>query len=364
MATSSILTEEQMTLVKPDEGIMINREENAEATFDRQALRQEFAPVRQLDAGTRYVEEGGATFLSAESDMPGGPTGIGESFGNVELVRVVGGTQYIPRYTHGFTIEDEDREVDDSFVSDMRDGILELFDVQADLAFLQGLDHEDGTAVFKGVFEWLEDNMPSGNVIDCSGYDPSSGDLGGVQANIITQKAYEKIDKLYMDTTWDIAAAKPVIWAYWNQYGTFDGAIVQSQWELVSADENEQAVGVQRRLTVPPKIGVPTAPGESGSLTFSIDFPSRTNDSYSSPLSDAKDDVMYLIPNHGGDFYELYEQGSPDVRGPLEKDGFRERFEYKWRAGVVYGQNGHKTDTDIARDVVKLENVTALFDNA
>jgi hypothetical protein len=360
--TSSVLNEDQLTMVKPDEGVMIDRDEEGIRGFDRAAIRQEFAPVRELDAGTKYIEEGQATFLDTDTNMPEGPAGIGESVGNIELVRVVGGQQEIPKYVHGFSLDVEDREVDDSFVMDMRDGILRLFDVQADYAFLQGLDREDGTTVFKGVFQWLQDNMPADNIIDCSSYDPSAGDLQGVPANIVSQVAYGKVTGNYVETTWDLAVAKHEVWSEWNQLGTFDGAMVQSQWDLMQADDNEAGVGVRRRVLLPDDIGLPSAPGQDGSLTFSIDMPTRQNTGYSSPLADASDDAMFLIPQHDGDFYELYEQGSPDVRGPIEKEGWKERFEYKWRAGVVYGQNGHKRDTNIAIDTIKLENPTALFD--
>lgn len=366
MASSTILTQEQMSLVKPEHGVMIERGEGNANGFDRESIRSEYAPIRELESGTRYVEEGSATFLHADTDFPTAPTSVGESFGNVELVREVGGTQFIPRYTHGFTYDTEDGEVDDSFLAEMRDGILRLFDVQADYAFLQGMDREDGTAVFDGVFKWLEDNMPSENFIDCSNYDPSAGDLSGVPANIVLQEAYQKVTGHYVETQWDMAVAKHPVWSEWNQVGTFDGAVLQSQWEIMQATDDAD-VGVSRRHLLPNKIGLPTAPSQSGELQFNIDFPARTNSTYDSDIGDLSefeddDDVMYLIPNHGGDFYELYEEGTPDVRGPLEKDGFRERFEYKWRGGVVQGQNMQKRDTDVALDTIKLENVTALFD--
>lgn len=362
MATSSILNEDQLTLTKPDEGVMIERGMGNTDGFDRTAIRQEFAPVQALDAGTKYIEEGRTTFLDGETNMPEGPAGIGESLGNVELVRVVGGQQEIPKYVHGFSLDVEDREVDGSFVADLRDGILELMDVQADYAFLQGLDREDGSAVFKGVFDWLQDNMPADNIIDASTYDPSAGDLQGVPANILSQVAYGKVSGHYVETQWDVCAAKHEVWADWNQLGTFDGAVVQSQWDLMQADDNEAGVGVNRRMLLPDEIGLPTAPAQDASLSLDIDFPARQNSTYTSPLADASDDAMFFIPNHGGDFYELYEQGAPDVRGPLEKEGWKERFEYKWRAGVVYGQNGNVRDTDVALDAIKIENPTALFD--
>lgn len=354
-----------MTLIKPDEGVMIGRDLEGFEGFDRSAIRQEFAPVQAIDPGTRFVEEGDATFLRAHSDMPGVPTGLGESFGNVDLVTVTGGTQPLQRWTHGFSIDVEDREVDTSFIRESRDAILELFDLKADYVFLQGLDREDGTTITKGLFQWLEDNMDSANILNAADYDPSAGDLQGIPANIVKQKAYELISGAYVtdtDPRWDIAVAKHPVWAYWNQMGTFDGATIQSQWELMQADADSASVGVGRRMLLPDSLSLPTAPGDDD-IDLAVDFPARTNSSYTSPLSDASDDVMYLIPDHGGDFYELYEQGSPDTR-VIEVEGWKERVEYKWRAGVVQGQNRHRGDTTVAKDVVKIENVTALFDNA
>lgn len=366
--TSSVLNEEQLTLMKPDEGIMTRRGEGVNAPRDMNQLRTELAPVQEIDSGTRYVEEGSATFINHESDMPTGPSGIGETVGNVDLVRVVGGRQQLQRYTHGFTVDIEDEEVSNSWVTEARDAILTLFDLEADRVFYKGLDAEDGTTVVKGVFNWLEDNMPSSNIINCADFDPSSGDLGGVPANIVKKEAYSYTEGIYANNQWDVAVAKPPVWAYWNELGTFEGATIESQWEMIAA-EDDADVGVDRRFNLPNDIGIPHAPGEDSSLTFDVDLPTRTNTTYTSPLAsrsdyEASDDAMYLIPDHGGDFYELYEEGSPEVRGPLEKEGWRERFEYKWTAGVVQGQNGHLTDTDKARDVIKLENVTALFDNA
>jgi hypothetical protein len=356
--TSSVLNEDQLTMMKPDAGIMIQRGEGETDGFDREAIRQEFAPVRTIDPGTKYIEEGQTTFLDQGTDFPEGPAGLGESLGNVELVRVVGGQQEIPKYVHGFSLDVEDREVDDSFVADMRDGILRLMDVQADYAFLQGLDREDGSTVFKGVFQWLQDNMPSSNIIDCSTYDPPAGDLQGVPANIVAEVAYQEVSGHYVTTTWDLAVAKHPVWAKWNQLGTFDGAVVQSQWDLMQADDNEAGVGVNRRILIPDQVGLPTAPQQDNSLTLDISMPSLSN---SSTTSLGDDDAMFLIPEHNGDFYELYEQPAPDIRGPLEKEGWKERFEYKWRAGVVFGQNQNKRDTDKAIDTIKLENVTDLF---
>jgi hypothetical protein len=355
--TTSVLNKKQLTVLKPDENLMFDRE-----GFDRAGIRREYAPINALSPGQRYIEQGDATFMSPDSDFPEAPTSVGESFGNVTLERVTGKVEEIPRYTGGFHLDVEDQDVDMSHVTNMRDGIMELFDIQADYAFLQGLSREDGSTVFKGVFQWLQDEMPTSNIIDCSNYDPSSGDLQGVPANIITQIAFDKVSGEYVgneNMSWDLAVAKPEVWAYWNQYGTFDGAVVQSQWELVDAAENDMQIGVRRRNNVPREIGL-RGPPDRSDLQLSVDMPSRANSGYSSPLSDAKDDVMFLIPQHNGDFYELWEEGSPDHR-VIEKEGWKERHEYKWRAGVTQGMT-HKRSGKIAVDAIKLENVTALFD--
>lgn len=361
--TTSILNQKQQTVIQPDEELMFDRQ-----GFDRRNIRLDFAPQRAIEPGTKFIEQGDAVFMHPESDTPTAPTSVGEVFGNVDMVRVVGGTQEIPRYTHGFHVDVEDEEVDMAAerMAEMRDGIMELFTIEADLAFLTGLNDEAGNTIFKGVFTWLEDNMPSENVINCNNFDPSSGDLNGIPANIVKQEAYSKVTGEYVETQWDLAVAKHPVWAEFNQLGDFSGASVESHWEMVQASDDDADVGINRRILLPNKTGLRGPPG-GGDLRFDVTFPTRTNSSFDSDLSDLTDftdddDVMYLIPNHGGDFYELHEQPSPDVR-EVDKEGWKRRIEYKWRAGVVQGQT-HKRDSNIAQDAIKLENVTALFDNA
>ena len=362
MATSSILTEKQQSLVKPDEDIMFDRE-----SFDRSGVRTEFAPIQALDPTERYVEQGDAMFVHPESDYPTGDSTVGEVVGNLDLVRAVGENQYIPRYTHGFHLDTEDvtdGNLSDADVQAMRDAIIELFDIRADYAFLQGLERPNGDSIHQGVFEWLDGQMPADNIIDCSDYDPSAGDLQGVPANIIKRVAYSQVTGEYVQGQWDLCVAKHPVWSRWNELGTFDGATVESQWMMVDASDDAE-VGVNRRIRLPNFMGMRAPPSMDESLQLDIDYPARQNQGYDSPISEEgdyedRDDVMYLIPNHGGDFYELYEQDSPDHR-MLEKEGWKERHEYKWRAGVVQGQT-HKRASPIAEDAIKLENVTALFE--
>lgn len=361
--TTSVLNEKQQTVLQPDEDLMFDLQ-----GFDYDMIRQDFAPVRPLQDGEKFIEQGDAMFMDPNlTDYPDGPSSVGEVLGNVDLVRVVGAKTEIPRYTAGFHVDTEDNAVDTRIVQQKRDAIMELFQKQADFAFLQGLSDETGTNVFKGVFKWLDDNVPSNNIIDCSTFDPSAGDLDGVPANIVLQEAYSKVTGEYVGTSgqWELAVAKHPVWAEWNQVGTFDGAVVQSQWEIMSATDTA-GVGVRERIVLPNKIGFRGPPG-GGDLRRDITFPTRTNTGFDSDLSDLSgftddDDVMYLIPEHNGDFFELHEEGTPHHR-MIEKEGFKEKHEYRWRAGVTQGIT-HKRDSDIAQDAIKLENVTALFDNA
>jgi len=364
MATTTVLNEEQLEIVTPDENLMFDR-----LGFDRRTLRDEFAGRTSIEPGTEYVQQGNARYIHPDSDMPHGPSARGEVLGNIDLVQETGTRITIPRYTHGFTYQTEDGEpnVDMNILQSYRQGIAELFDLQADVAFFNGLQDEAGNDVFKGVFQWIDDNIDDNNIVNANDYDPSSGDLQGVPANIIKQVAFKQVGGRYVTAQWDLAVAKPEVWADWNQLGTFDGSGLRSQWDVVQADPDSENVGVNRRILLPHNIGLQAPANLDEDLNFSIDFPSRTNSTYSSPFAtdgnsdtSASDDAMYLIPEHNGDFYELYEEPSPERRGPIEKEGFRERVEYKWRGGVVQGLSYRAEGK--AFDAVKIENVTALFD--
>lgn len=356
MTTTSFLTEKQQTLLQPDEELMFERKFR-----DRAALRRELAPVTELPMGDRYVEEGDSTYVDAHSDMPTVDTGIGEQLGNVDVVRYTGDRVRVPRMAHGLTVEEEDLEVEGGAeeLRRERDTVMELFDVQADLQFLLGITDEEGNTVQPGVFDWIDSNIAADHVIDASSFDVDA-DLNGQAANIIVQEAYSRTEGEYIDTTWDMAVAKHPIWSNWNQIDDNSGESLASQWVDIDNSDQFLGVGVENTLNYPESHGLRTAPDQPDSLRFDLEFPSRTNSGYSSPLSDASDDAMYLIPDHGGDFWELYEQPTVDQRdSPIQLEGFRERYEYKWRAGQVFNF-GHRNEDNLY-DLIKIENVTSLF---
>ncbi|MCT4574273.1 hypothetical protein N3930_45910, partial [Bacillus thuringiensis] len=67
----------------------------------------------------------------------------------MEIIHETGVDAELPRYTNGFTHELEDDDVDPSYVNRLMQVVMELFDVQADLAFMLGLEDEYGNTVLQ-----------------------------------------------------------------------------------------------------------------------------------------------------------------------------------------------------------------------
>lgn len=346
MATTTFLSKEEQRLLQPDDDSMLERKGR-----DRRGIRRELAPTTEMPRGTRYVEEGEGVYASADTDMPTTETSVGEVLGNVDIVRYIGNQVRVPRMTHSLSVDAEDLEIEgaEEKVRRSRDVLMETFDIQADLQFLNGITDEAGNTVQPGLFSWLDANIPSENVYDASTYDVSA-DLNGHQANLIVQEAYSNTSGEYADDSWD-----HVIWdhtsrAQWNQIDNNSGVSQASQWLDLGSDAanvGQSLVGDQ--VLIPNTIGLPTAPDQPDSLQFDVNFPS---------------DTMYLIPDHGGDFYEMFEQPEPSlIDEPIRKNGGRQEYEYYWRAGQAFGFNAHDLDneTDKAKDVVRIDNVSAMF---
>jgi hypothetical protein len=361
MATTSFHTEEDFTeLVAPDEDVMLERRGR-----DRRGLRREIAPLTELERGTRKIEEGDGMYVDAKSDMPEGTTSVGEVLGNVDIVRYVGDDVLIPRMTHGLTVDAEDLEIDNAQnkVSRAQDALMEMFDIQADLQFLLGITDEEGNEVQPGVFDWLDDNIPSGNVINAGAteYDSFRLSNDGQPSNIIQRAAYETTEGIYADDAWDFAMYDHGVRALWNTIDANSGVQLKSQF--MDLGDDAQGVGssiVGGEFLIPSKTGLRTAPDAADTLQFDItgNLPTATNGD--------NDDVMYLIPDHGGDFFEVYEHPEPTlIQEPIRKNGGALEYEYYWRAGQAYGFGSHETDDgaggSVAHDVVKIENVSTLF---
>lgn len=347
---SRVNQEEFLEVAQPDEDIMFEPEGR-----DRRGLRYEFSPVERVSAGDRYVTKGDAPFVHPDSDLPFGDSGLGESTGNVDMVVEKGTPRELFRTTHGFTVDMEDEQVDESLVSENRDAVLNLLDLQADAHFLNGVDDgASGDELREGVLQWLHDN--SEDIIDADSYDVDV-DLNGVPANIIAREAYGSTSGEYVDNQWNAAISNHSVWSYWNQIGNNDGAGQQSQWESLSSDG--AGVGVGRQVGLPDYMSVRTAPSLGGNIQIDVEYPTRNNSSPSTSAVDEDSDVMFLLPDHGGDFFQLYEMGSP-MTNSVEKEGFKRRVEYLWRYGHVF-DNSFKASSGAGTDIVKIENVSTLF---
>jgi len=62
MTSTSFFTEKVQTLLEPDEDLMLEREGR-----DRRALRRELAPLTEMPAGERYIEEGDGMYVSPDT---------------------------------------------------------------------------------------------------------------------------------------------------------------------------------------------------------------------------------------------------------------------------------------------------------
>lgn len=359
MATTSFHTEEDFTeQVAPDEDVMLERRGR-----DRRGLRREVAPLTEMERGTRKIEEGDGVYVDAKSDMPTGTTGVGEVLGNVDIVRYIGDEVLIPRMTHGMTVDAEDLAIGNANekVNRAQDALMEMFDIQADLQFLLGITDEEGNQVQPGVFEWLDNNIPADNVINAGDYTADYSISNGQPSNIVQRVAYETTEGIYADDSWDFAMYPHNVRALWNTIDSNSGATIKSQF--MDLGDDAQGVGssiVGGEFLIPSQTGLRTAPDQPDTLTFDItgNLPTASNGN--------DDDVMYLIPDHGGDFFEMYEQPEPTmIQEPIRKNGGALEYEFYWRAGQAFGFGSHETDDgaggNVAHDAVKIENVSALF---
>lgn len=360
MATTSFHTEEDFTeQVAPDEDVMLEREGR-----DRRGLRRELSPTTEMERGTRKIEEGDGYYVDSKSDMPTGTTGVGEVMGNVDIVRYTGDDVEIPRMTHGMTVDAEDLDIGgaNDKVQRSQDALMEMFDIQADLQFLLGITDEEGNQIQPGVFHWLDANMPDENVINAGNHTSDYSISNGQPSNIIQRVAYGKTEGIYADDGWDTIAMTHGVDALWNTIDDNSGVSLKSQWaDLEDDNRNVGSSVVNDMFKLPRYTGIKTAPDASDTLQFDLH-----DEALPAAQNGADDDVMYLIPDHGGDFFSVYEQPEPTmIQEPIRKNGGQLEYEFYWRAGQAFGFGSHQTDDgqggSVAHDAIKIENVSALF---
>jgi len=175
---------------------------------------------------------------------------------------------------------------------------------------------------------------------------------GGIPANIIVGDAYGLTSGEYADDGWDYAVWQHDTASLWNRVDNNSGAVQKSLWlDLESDSANVGSSVVNDAVTIPQQTGIRTAPDQPDTLRMPYTFPN---------------DTMYLVPQHDGDFFQMYEQDGPTmIDEPIRKNGGKIEYEYYWRAGQAFGFGSHRNDDGSgdgeALDAVKITNVSTLF---
>lgn len=350
-STSVFKTEEVREAATPDENVMLERKGFQTRGFRRE-LGPDLLPVNNIGSGVRELERGNAMYADAEGDFPLAPTAIGETGGAVGIEETRGTKFELYRAAHHLGVNIEDREVNADQMSEKVRQIMELFDIQMDKWVFDGITDENGNTKRNDIFSELKTGIPSGRTIDCSGLSLSN-DLNGVEANVFRQEAYSKMEGHYFNDSWAALVAKHPVHALFNKLDTADGAAIFTHWDVSSGEMVADEPGlIDRKIRVPEYIGLQSSNSNAGNLSFSIDS--------------LGDDEALLIPAHGGDFMEMWEQGTPDDRGPIEKEGWREVFEYKMWGGhafdVTAGAEAPRDDSgNRFPDAIHLTSVSSLF---
>lgn len=362
MPTSTEMHERELTEFEPRERQLYNRE-----GFDRDQVRYELANSNNIDLNSRWVETEEVMYLNHETaDLPDGPTGIGEGGGaGVDFVMMDGDRFPTNRYAQGFTLNQEDLETGHRNIGRQRDKIMEMVDFYHDKNFLMGFNRLDGTWV-PGVFEWLDTNIPSERVIDCSQY-TSSGDntdykTAGTQENVIKFDAYQKISNRLMsinNPTWGAMIGLQDALSHFNKRAPSDGGTDprDTYWARLNVDGrfNEDPVGIQDRIWMPPTSQFSDVPedGSMDPLTFSL----ASGNSQWNGLANHEAYILPDLEQVRSKYWNLYEQATPRLFSNDESVG-RTRYDYVWRYTHDFDVTGEHPN---ATDAIKLINIPDLF---
>lgn len=352
MVTTSQFKQEDVEMMLPDEDMMLERRGFQTRGFRRE-LGPDLFPVNPIGSDVRSVERGNATFADPEGDFALNPTGVGEAGGSVGVVEDRGDEFDLFRTAHHLAVNVEEREIDADQMSDKVRQIMELFDLTMDKWVFDGITDENGNTLRNDIFSEFKSAIPTNRTIDCSTLS-LSGDLNGERANLFRQVAYAEMEGHYFDDSWAALVAKHPVHANLNMIDSHDGAQIFTEWDIAS--DGTRQVGdpglIDRKIKVPSYLGLPSPNSNAGNLSFDI--------------TSLGTDEALLLPSHNGDFAAGWEQGTPDTRGPIEMEGWEERFEYKMWGGHAFDVTAGSTppQDDAGNrfpDAIHLTNVSSLF---
>lgn len=353
MTSTSVIKEEDQKLFLPDDDVMLERRGFQTRGFRRE-LGPDILPVNPIGNDVREIEAGNRRYVDENSTFALSPTSVGETGGNVGITEQRGDKFEIFRMAHHLQVYLEDEEVDADQAEENVRAIMELFDLTLDKWVFDGIEDENGNTIRNDIFSELKSGIPSARTIDCSTLSTSS-DLNGVRANLFREEAYSKMEGHYFNDSWAALIAKHPVHARLNQLDTNDGAGIFTEWEVASGDRVASEPGlIDRKIRVPSYLGLPANGTNAGDLSFDI--------------TSLGTDEALLLPPTNGDWMALWEQGTPDDRGPLPQRGWREEFEYKMWGGHAFDQDfapggDYPVDDSGNRfpDAIHLTNVSSLF---
>lgn len=350
MSSQTTTTKYEGALVEPRDNQLRKR-----LGFDRRGIRREFAARESLDLTDKRVRTEDRRWIDPRSvDMPYGPTGMGETGGSgMELYIEEGDQWQTYRFTHGFSVLQEDIEASNETVQQQRDEVIEIFDFFADSLFLTGLDDRAGNQIRKGVFQYAKDNIPSARTIDCEDFDGDAGDddyTDGQEQNVLFYDAYSSVSgNLLTDTSsqWELMIGRQSALSNFNKVP--DAARdSRTYWERIN---DESAIGgVQNFLTVPDQQEYPYTPEGVDPLTTDL-------------TSELGTDEVLLFPDMSAvreNYWRLMEMDEPRAFPMHQQGGGQARQDYAWRYVHFFNPKGHKRWGSL-EDAVHLKNVSVLF---
>jgi hypothetical protein len=352
MASQTTTTHKRdLTRVEPREQQMRER-----LGFDRRGLRRELAAVDGIDLTDKHIESEDRQFINpATVDLPYGPNGMGATEGSgMEMYLEEGDQWQTYRFTHGFSVMEEDLRAGNTTVEQQRDEVVQIFDFFADSMFLTGIEDQAGNTVRKGAIQWLKDNIPSNRTFDLEEYDGDSGDSGedltDEPENILFEHALaEASGNLLSDDNlqWDTMLSRQKAFSKFNQVDQTSTDRVR-YWERIN---NEDVIGgVSDYNILPDKMEYPYTP--DGVTPLEVDL-----------TAELGDDEVILLPDMEAvaeNYWTLREMDEPEAFDMFPQGGGQMRQDYAWRYTHYFNPKGHKRWAD-AEDAIHLKNVSALF---
>ena len=353
MPTSTRNQNEDTELFEPESDAMFERRD-----FDRPGIRREFAAVQPIGIDDLYIEREDKEFVDPRTtDMPFGPTGMGETGGSgVETVRIDGEEWRTYRYVNGFEYFQEEGVTD---VELQRRAALEMFDWLADANFLKGVeDQRSGNMVRKGMIQHIKDNIPSERVIDCSKTEIQN-DYAEVPENVINYESFQRISGDLLsrdDPNWDLMIGRQPALAQLNKVQETQSAGRVTYREAINMGEARG--GINGDVLIPDELTLHTIPrGEQDNIA---EF--GEEDELSVDLTTELDDnELLLVPDaevHRNSVFRLSEMPAPETFGPYDLRGGREAVDYAWRYSHKFDPEQRYPDL---RDYIRLTNIDALF---